>query len=80
MWIALTRCPPTQRYTVGANLGRINRGRSRSDVVTFSIYPSYQPGQGYGPPQDPGEHYSNSLEDLQVLLRDCEPLGGLAAK
>jgi hypothetical protein len=25
-------------------------------------------------------HYSNSLEDLQVLLRDCEPLGGMAAR
>ncbi len=25
-------------------------------------------------------HYSNSLEDLQVLLRDCEPLGGMAVK
>jgi hypothetical protein len=25
-------------------------------------------------------HYSNSLEDLQALLRDCEPLGGMAGR
>jgi len=24
---------------------------------------------------DPRGHYSNSLGDLQTLLRDCEPLG-----
>jgi hypothetical protein len=30
---------------------------------------------GWTKEQDPRGHYSNSLGDLQTLLRDCEPLG-----
>ena len=37
-------------------------------------------GSRKGSMVDPRGHYSNSLEDLQALLRDCESLGDKVAR